>query len=75
MPRLSVSDRLRKQLQQEIDRTYLSMREIAEKSGVDAGQISRFLNEERALGGKAIDKLCKYLKLELRSWKRNKPKD
>ena len=38
---------------------------IAARTGVSKGVISRFLNRERDIRGKTLDKLCKHLALDL----------
>jgi transcriptional regulator with XRE-family HTH domain len=53
------------QLREQIRKCGLSLEKLGKASGVSAGQISRFLRDERALTTKAVDKLCLALGLKL----------
>ena len=48
----------------------LKITQLGELSGVDKGQISRFVNEERTLTLESAEKIVKVLELELRSNKK-----
>ena len=43
------------------------LREIARQTGVDNGNLSKFVAGKRSLSQQSIDKLCAFLGLELRS--------
>ena len=57
-------------LREAIDKSELNKTQLAELSGVDKGQISRFVNEERTLTLESAEKIAEVLKLELKSVKR-----
>ena len=63
--RVVVSDQLR----QAIRDSGLSLLGIAEASGVDDSALSRFMRGKRDLTTRSVDKLCRYLNLELRKSK------
>jgi len=48
----------------------LSLRQLAARTGVDAGRLSRFLRGQRELTSGAVDALCVELGLSLRQSKR-----
>ena len=62
MPRSSVSEQLRKIIAGDLR----SQADIARGAGVAPASLSRFMRKERGLCDSNLDKLCKYLKLELR---------
>ena len=47
----------------------LNITQLGELSGVDKGQISRFVNEERTLTLESAEKIATVLKLELKQRK------
>jgi transcriptional regulator with XRE-family HTH domain len=53
------------QLKEQIRGSGQTLLQLAEASGVSAGQLSRFLNGKRMLTGRAIDGLCSALGLRL----------
>ena len=57
------------QLRQAIRRRGESLLHIAGQTGVDDGSLSRFMRAQRGLTTKSVDRLCKYLSLELRESK------
>ncbi len=66
-------ERLEKQLKEAILNSGMSQSELADKSGVNQGQISYFLaegNKHRGLTLKSASKIAKVLKLELKKRKR-----
>lgn len=54
-----------RQLRQAIRDSGESLLHIAGQTGVDDGALSRFMRAERGLTLKSVDRLCKYLGLEL----------
>jgi transcriptional regulator with XRE-family HTH domain len=52
-------------LRREIQRRELAMYAIAKATGIDKGQISRFVSGERGLSIEGITEICKLLGLEL----------
>ena len=58
------------QLRQAIRDRGESLCQIAHGSGVDDGLLSRFMRDERGITSRTLDRLCKYLNLELRESKR-----
>jgi transcriptional regulator with XRE-family HTH domain len=59
----TVSERLRRFIRERPE----SLAEIGRASGVSHGALSRFLRSERGLNTRSLDRLCKYLGIELRS--------
>ena len=57
-------------LREAIKGSGLNITRLAELSGVDKGQISRFVNEERTLTLESAEKIAKVLKLELKPKKK-----
>ena len=53
-------------LREAIKDSGLNITQLGELSGVDKGQISRFVNEERTLTLESAEKLAKVLGLELK---------
>jgi transcriptional regulator with XRE-family HTH domain len=66
MAEKTVSDQLRAAIRA-IRKTGMTLREIAEACDTDHSQLSRFMSAEREIGDRTFSRLCKYLKLELRS--------
>lgn len=66
MKRKSIVEALR----EAIEKSELNKTQLAELSGVDKGQISRFVKGKRTLTLKSAEKIAEALKLELRSKKR-----
>jgi len=63
MPRFTVSEQLRNALKASIR----DQADIARDAGIDPAALSRFLNNgKRRITSDTLDKLCSYLKLELR---------
>lgn len=60
------------QLRQFISERDESLAEIGRQTGVDHSMLSRFLRGERGLSTKSLDRLCKYLGVELRKVRRRK---
>ena len=60
------------QLRQFIGERDESLAEIGRRTGVDHSMLSRFLRGERGLSTKSLDRLCKYLGVELRKVRRRK---
>ena len=60
------------QLRQFIGERDESLAEIGRQTGVDHSMLSRFLRGERGLSTKSLDRLCKYLGVELRKVRRRK---
>ena len=65
MKRKNIVDTLR----EAIEESGYTKTQLAELSGVDKGQISRFVNEERTLTLESAEKIAKVLKLELKKRK------
>ena len=59
-----LSDELRKLTAAEIRRG-TALREIARKTGISAGNLSKFLSGERPPSGGQFDLLAEYLRLKL----------
>ena len=59
--------KLSDQLRQAIERSGQSRYAICKALGLDQGQLSKFMHGERGLSLAALDRLCAYLNLELRS--------
>ena len=57
---------LETQLKEAIEASGLNQPQLAELSGVDQGQISRFIRGERTLTLESASKIAKALKLELK---------
>lgn len=53
-------------LRQAIEGSGLSITQLGQLSGVDKGQISRFVNEERTLTLESAEKIAEALGLELK---------
>ena len=53
-------------LRQAVHDTELSLYRVAKDSGVPYAVLHRFMATERAMGLSNLDKLCTYLRLELR---------
>jgi transcriptional regulator with XRE-family HTH domain len=53
------------QLRQAIGGCGLSLTQLAKATGVNKGQLSRFMRKERSLTLRAVAKLCAYLGLSL----------
>lgn len=49
----------------------LSFRQLARHSGVDIGQVSRFMSGQRTMGLPAIERVCETLGLTLQPRKRS----
>ena len=47
-----------------------SLCQIAEGCGIDDARLSRFMRGQRGMTTKTLDRLCAYLRLELRESKR-----
>lgn len=62
MRRKNIVETLRKAMKN----SGLNITQLEKLSGVDKGQISRFLNEERTLTLESAEKIAKVLGLELR---------
>ena len=56
-------------LREAIKGSGLNKTQLGELSGVDKGQISRFVNKERTLTLESAEKIAKVLKLELKKRK------
>lgn len=54
------------QLRQGIERSEQSRYAICKALDIDQGQLSKFMHGERGLSLAVVDRLCAYLKLELR---------
>ena len=59
--RPTISEQLRKAIAD----SGVSLTKLGEATGVDDGQLSRFMRAERGLSTMSIDRLCKHLKIEL----------
>ena len=55
------------QLRRAIERSGQSFRDIAKETGVNVGVVSRFVRKERGINGDTVDKLCRWLGLELQT--------
>jgi len=58
------------QLRRAIRDSGLSLYRLERECGVNNAQLSRFMRGEQDLKGRSIDRLCKFLGLELRPTKR-----
>jgi transcriptional regulator with XRE-family HTH domain len=63
-------ERLTLTLQEAIRDSGLSLKALAERAGMDIGQLSRFMRNERTITLPAAAKLCAVLGLELKPRKR-----
>lgn len=61
---------LSEQLREAIRRSGLSLYRLGRECGVNDGQLSRFMRRQRDLTTRSVDRLCKYLGLELRESER-----
>jgi transcriptional regulator with XRE-family HTH domain len=61
------------QLRREIKRSGMSMYAIAKATGVDKGQVSRFVSGERGLSQESFSTICDFLGLELVKRQAGKP--
>ena len=66
--RQSLSDQLRHFLTERGE----SLAHISRATGVNHGALSRFLRGERGLSTRSLDRLCVYLKIELRATERGR---
>lgn len=55
------------QLRLAIERSDQSRYAICKALDIDQGQLSKFMHKQRGLGLEVMDRLCAYLKLELRN--------
>ena len=60
-------DRLTQALQTAIRDSGLSLNMLAERTGLDDGQLSRFMRNDRTISLRAAAKLCAVLGVELKS--------
>jgi transcriptional regulator with XRE-family HTH domain len=56
---------LTEQIRRKIETCGQSQYEIAKKTGISYPAINRFVTGERGMGLKTLDKLCKYLKINI----------
>lgn len=54
------------QLRQRIETSYLTQIELSDRTEVSARVISKFVTGDRGINNRAMDKLCKFFKLELK---------
>ena len=65
MARMNQYRRMTETIQRAIRESGLSLNEVGRRAGVDTGQMSRFMRDERSMTLPKIERLCALLGLEL----------